>query len=213
MQLIRPPQSGKIIFDCDEVLLPYHPNFRAFLKKVHGIETNGPAPTQYNMGDWMGISDLSQIFELIHEFNNSPTSGFDQLVPKPEAVAKVRELKDAGYDLHVLTMASEDPETGLRRIGNLERGFGVGTFTDVICIGLMDSKLEHLKKHDPSIFIDDVPKNVLMGEEAGHHSLLMKSSHNEAFIHAGANGMPVLHQWDDFNINHDYRHDEIGLSA
>lgn len=189
--------SERIILDCDGVLLRWWAGFGDWLRQNHAIETDPRGPSTFCMTDWTGITDRARMLNLIGQFNATPDSGFGRLQPVAGAAEALSSLRDAGLKLYVLTSCSDDPAVRRARMENLEAVFGP-VFEDVTCIGLEHSKEPFLRAHPPSVFIDDHPRHVRIGRDAGHHAMLMSDSHNlHEHATCGGESIPVLRGWSE----------------
>ncbi|WP_181173126.1 hypothetical protein [Mesorhizobium sp. B2-4-1] len=161
------------IFDCDDVLLDWVGGFRDFLVGI-GHAPAEPRPRDWSMAEWIGIEDAATL-RLIEVFNSSPA--FGQLKPYDDALEMVRQLKDEGHTLTVLTSCSDDPNIVDLRVKNLRDCFG-DVFPRVICLPLGQSKSQWLEVLRPGIWIEDNYKNALIGQAAGHKTFILRRPHN-----------------------------------
>ncbi|MFG6082247.1 hypothetical protein ACEUZ9_002891 [Paracoccus litorisediminis] len=190
------PKSGIIILDCDEVLLSWDDGFRKFLMMSGRLELDPGPQLGTSLEDWL-FTSRKRALEWIGDFNDQPGTGFDRLLPVSGAVEGVMRLREAGYRLMVLTACSDLAATLERRHENLVSIFG-DVFEEVRGVPVAGSKLGELKRHGPSILIDDNVKNAEAARQAGHDPVIMRASHNsERFsdYHAGYHGVD---DWEDF---------------
>ncbi|MBW3243544.1 hypothetical protein KUV57_12800 [Epibacterium sp. DP7N7-1] len=178
LQTIPENVSSTIMLDCDDVLLDWAKWFRKCFEGKYGLQMRTPLPAAYNLHGWLPQSHEHLALDIIREFNNDPVL-FSQLEPIPGAVDFVTHARQSGYDIKVLTACSSDPASHAARETNLERVFGAGTFADIMYVDLGASKLDVLKRHPRSIWVDDLPRHVHAGYEAGHHGILAAASQNK----------------------------------
>jgi FMN phosphatase YigB (HAD superfamily) len=175
-QTLKIPESGRVILDCDDVVLDWLPGFTPFAERQLGRRLDG-GPGGFDLAGWLQISP-EETRALVRAFNEGEDTGFEALPPIEGAIEAVRAMRAQGLELHVLTSCSRSPEVRLRRMDNLDAVFGAGTFAEVICVDLGEPKDAELARHQPSLFVDDLPKNVLAGHRLGHHACLLEAHHN-----------------------------------
>lgn len=178
--------SGRVLLDCDGVLLDYVSGLRPFAEEALGLRLDPEGPCSFDMGAWTGLPK-DEIRALIHAFNGGTDTGFDRLPPMPGAVEGVHLLKEAGYQLQVLSSADAGGASIVSRLQNLDRVFG-DVFDEVTLIGLGESKREILARFDPCDWVDDHIPNAVTGLEVGHRAHVIRQSHNrsqEATAHGG----------------------------
>lgn len=168
--------SGRVILDCDGVLLNYTHGIRGFAALRFGLDLDPEGPSNFDMRAWTGL-DREGVRNLVDAFNSGEDTGFDALPPMPGALEGVRRLKDAGYRLHVLSSADAGGASVRSRLRNLDRDFG-DVFEEVTLIGLGASKRELLARFDPSDWVDDHVPNAIAGLETGHRAHVIRQSHN-----------------------------------
>lgn len=166
-----------ILTDVDGVLLDWFGGFRKFLR-AKGIGVRDGDPALWSMEGWI---DATNIQELIAEFNRSP--GFAELEPYDDAQRMVAALA-SHHDFVAITSCLDEPLTHEMRRKNLEKHFGP-VFKEIICLPLMKSKLEYLKKYPKSWWIEDSMHGAKAGEEAGHKSILINKPYNQFPIDSG----------------------------
>lgn len=197
---LRAPPSGIFILDCDEVLVQWQAGFRNWLARTGRVARDPGAPPAGPFSTWLNVAhDVAQ--EWVAHFNDTPGTGFENLLPVDGAVEAVRALREAGYRLHVLTACSADPHTIARREEHLASLFG-DIFEEVRGVPLLGSKLAELQRHEPSIFIDDFAKNADCGKAAGHQSIIMQASHSMVGFETYAAGHHRMTGWDDLMFRH-----------
>ncbi|PTX52477.1 deoxypyrimidine-specific 5' nucleotidase type C protein (NT5C) [Gemmobacter caeni] len=168
--------SGRVLLDCDGVLLNYTAGIRTFAKRIYGLDLSPEGPCAFDMRVWTGLSG-PEIRDLVNAFNGGEDTGFGALPPMPGAVEGVRRLLDAGYRLHVLSSADAGGASVRSRERNLLGVFG-DVFEEVTLIGLGQPKREILARFSPCDWVDDHVPNAIAGLEAGHRSHVIRQSHN-----------------------------------
>ncbi|MCE6958275.1 hypothetical protein LAZ40_04295 [Cereibacter sphaeroides] len=193
------PECRRVLLDCDDVLLDFLAGFRPFATEVLGLKLAPEGPGSFDLTRWLGVRDSAETVAIIRQFTEGEGTGFEDLPPIPGAVEAIRKLRSEGYRLGVITKSSAQPASRLRRIGNLERRFGEGTFDEVICLDLLASKETALRAQPPSIWIEDLPSNALLGLAAGHQACVLEAHHNgaerEAFT--AASSIPWFRNWQE----------------
>ena len=167
----------RIIYDCDGVLLNWTGGFAEFLKHAEGISVDPEGPCSWDMTAWIG-ADMDWILERINRFNSNEGEFFANLKPLPGALSVVEHLRSQGWAASVLTACSEDPKSHRAREANLQRAFG--SFGEIVCLGLGESKRPHLKAAPSSWFIEDNIGNLNDGVDLGHRGVLIEHRHNAA---------------------------------
>lgn len=100
------------------------------------------------------------------------------MAPISGAQDAVRELREAGYRIRVVSSFSDCPSAHSRRADNLARCFGHDAFEALDATAIGGSKKDILKRHPPGIFVDDLLKNLFDGRAAGHLPILFRAHHN-----------------------------------
>jgi FMN phosphatase YigB (HAD superfamily) len=178
--------SGRVLLDCDGVLLDYVSGLRPFAEETLGLRLDPDGPCSFDMGAWTGLPK-DEIRALIYAFNGGAGTGFERLPPMPGAIEGVRRLREEGYELHLLSSADAGGASVASRLRNLETVFG-DAFEEVTLIGLGASKREILARFAPCDWVDDHLPNAVAGLEAGHRCHVIRQSHNrsqESTAHAG----------------------------
>ena len=168
--------SGRVLLDCDGVLLDYTSGLRPFANRRFGLDLNPEGPCAFDMEVWTGLT-RAEIRTLVNEFNSGEDTGFGALRPMPGAVEGVKRLLEAGYSLQVLSSADAGGASIRSRELNLEHVFG-NVFSDVTLIGLGVSKKDILSRFSPCDWVDDHIPNAIAGLEVGHRAHVIRQSHN-----------------------------------
>lgn len=174
--------------DVDGVLLNWMAGFEAFIR-AKGIPVSDDEPQEWDLEAW--FKEKVDIRALVQEFNHSPA--FAELPCYPDALMGLRFL--CGTHQHrivAITSCSDLPQVWQRRQDNLVQHFGE-VFDQLICLPLGESKLKHLKRFEPTWWIEDKPEGALAGHEAGHRSMLITRPWNVSFFH------PDIRKHDDWH--------------
>lgn len=182
----------ELILDCDGVLLDYATACGRWLCERHGLDFPGGPPDTFCMTGWLGM-EKNDIIRGAREFNSGRIEAFANIDPIQGAVEGVRRLAGDGWDLTVLTSMSDDPAARAQRVRNLEMHFGP-VFRDVIALPFSADKDPALASMAPSIFVDDLMKNVLAGNRTGHRSIIMDQAYNRG---PGHHGIERASDWTD----------------
>lgn len=186
-----------LLTDVDETLLDWVHGFAAYAR-ASGLTLIGDEPSGWDLSRWVAGTDgkmLSpgDVNELVVRFNTSPD--FAHLRPCAGAVKALTEFRRAGW--HVVALSSctggdkADVTFGMR-VANLKMHFG-GKIQKVICLPLGCSKRDALRAFPPSIWVDDNPRHVREGVDAGHMSFLMKRPWNTDLDWPGE----TFENWDE----------------
>ncbi len=163
--------SPVVTFDVDEVLLKYD---QCFLKSL-GVELPVDHPhTSYEA--LLGMND-DEIQRIITEFNESPA--FACIDPLDGAVDAVRRIKEAGFDINIITACGTSTATHFHRRVNLIDVFG-DVFNSITLIPMRVSKLPYLENETHStLWVDDSESHYHSGRQLGIPSMLMRSGFNK----------------------------------
>lgn len=177
-----------ILLDCDEILLDMITPFSAFMKERTGKDC---LEVRLYAGEWSFFeNDIEKFKTYVNEFHHS--SYFRTLPPIPGAKEAIKRLKTLGQDLIIISAASPEEIPRLSRIKNLEVIFGKNTFKEINLLPFMTSKKEILSSYPKSFFIDDSPKNALVGLECGHSPIVLKYPFNESRIKRKLSTFPQI---------------------
>ena len=170
--------DGNVAFDVDGVLLNYVGGFTERVFRKHGVRAAIKDPVTYGFTclypDW----DQARIYREIFDFNHTRGSGFEALEPLPGVVDAIERIRAAGGRVRLITKSSRHGVPALSRLDNLDAVFGRNVFEDVVQLDFEDSKADALEAIPMSMWLDDVPRHVLEGFEAGHPSWLCAMGHN-----------------------------------
>ena len=174
--------DGRIILDCDGVLLRWEDGFRRFIEQAHGVSLDPAGPAHYDLRGWLPDSLFERSSELIEAFCTDPTLGFGDLGPLRGAVELISSLNTIGIRPSIATACSTSPAIQTARIDNLDRVFGADAFSEVRFAELHGSKVSILKSMPCSFYLDDHPGHVVDAQNLGHDSYAMASSHTPVLM-------------------------------
>lgn len=156
-----------LLLDVDGVILRWIDGFKQFLQ-ANGYGIASAYPTRCDMTGW--ITEPDALHDLIVSFNRSP--GFASLAPYDDALAALKNLKRL-TKCTVVAISSCGDETVVveNRERNIKKHFD-GLVDEIVCLPLGSSKAGTLKKYPPSVWVDDIVKNVIDGVSVGHDAVL-----------------------------------------
>ena len=161
----------------DDCLVSWIKGFALYIRDIHDRDFDvNSEPTDWKMAHWTGVDDATT-WSWIEDFNSGKHWQFGALPPTRRAQEIVAKLNSEGYKFVVITCASSDPVSINLRRANLHNLFG-DAIQELVCLGLKDSKLPHLQKYNPTVWIEDKVKNALDGVSVGHRGILMDQLHN-----------------------------------
>ena len=167
-----------ILTDCDGVVLDWEEGFSIWMEH-HGHSKVEGCQYVYSIGDRYGLTK-EQGNKLVKQFNESAAIGF--LPPLRDAQYFVKKLHEQHqYKFIAITSLSLDPYAKYLRERNLKKLFG-DAFIDVICLDTgadKDTILEEYgQKYPGNYWVEDKPKNVNWGIDAGLNGILVEHGHN-----------------------------------
>lgn len=165
-----------ILVDADGVLFNWEYAFNLYMEE-HGFESIKDAKLVYNIGERYSISN-NQGHTMIKHFNESAMIGF--LPPLRDAVEYVTKLADEGWTFICITSLSTNKYAQKLRRKNIDKLFGEGVFTEVICLATGADKDKILQKFADSNlwWVEDKVENALAGEAVGLRPLVMEHGFN-----------------------------------
>jgi len=185
--------SDKLILtDADGVLLDWMYAFNNWMM-FHGYKIVDVKA--YNIYKKYGIT-YTLAKSLVKTFNESARIEF--LPAFRDSIKYIRKLhEEHGYVFHCITSLGSDPYATALRVKNIENLFGKTAFEKITCIDINDSKEIALSNYKDSgcYWLEDKPKNALLGYDLGLSSILMCHQHNQAFEH---NDIPTINNWKEF---------------
>lgn len=150
-----------VLFDVDGVLLELWTPMYLYWKKEMRAKGEHPGLRRFSLEEIYGYyKDPSCSSGIGDRFGQQ--EAFGKLRPKEEMVETVHALKKMGYDLVVITAASNDPLTRAKRCKNLMEVFG-DVFNQIHCVGSASKEgliRTYAGLYKESAFCDDHPGNV-----------------------------------------------------
>jgi len=190
--------SGQVLLDCDDVLLDWIAGFIPFARNRLKLDIDPRGPGQFDLTPWLKTGSSAETLEILRLFNEGSDTGFSTLPPIPGAVEAIRELREMGLTLRVITSCSANPSVRRRRRSNLENIFGSDVFDEIICLDMGVSKADALRAQPLSAWIEDLPKNALEGHLIGHKACVLAAHHNgpdrEGFV--SNHDVPWFDNWE-----------------
>lgn len=166
-----------VLLDCDGVLLEWDLAFARWCRQHHDIDPSLDGPQSWGLGEWLGTDDKTAL-DLVARFNASPC--FGNIWPCTKALQGVFELVQDGHRIEVVTSCSDDASAIAARKKNLLTSFG-DVFDKLHCLPLGASKDVVLSNYAPgAIWVEDNYTHALAGRILGHHTFMIKRSHNRA---------------------------------
>ena len=169
-----------IVTDLDGCVLYYE---HAFHMWMVGKGYKNAVLGTYYMNEKYGISK-DEAEHLVRVFNES--SMLRRLPPIKDAIKYIKKLhEEHGYVFHAITAVPNTPAVLDARLTNLDNLFGNTVFERV---GLSEHSLhkpEYLAEYEGTecYWIEDVPRNALMGLDFGLKPILMDRHYNRDFSH------------------------------
>ena len=165
-----------ILTDVDGCLLWWEEGFHGWMKASghNRIKCNSYALELH----YPGMSS-DEAYNNIVEYNNS--SWMLGIPPYKDSRIGVARLADAGHTFHAITSMSKDPFSKELRRMNLDNLFGKDVITQLTCLDLDQSKRNSLEPYRDSgmVWIEDHPKNAMLGAEMGLDVILFDHSYNQ----------------------------------
>lgn len=165
----------QFLIDIDGVTLLWTSGFEKYIKHKRGIDLRSSPDQFYKVEKVLNISH-KEAHELILDFHESEY--FRHLPPFRDALKYIPKMKNEGWNFTAITAAGISEKIRENRIFNLKKYFG-NSITDLILVDPDTTKLDKLQMFEPSYWIDDSPRHVLAGIEAGHTSFHMSRKHHE----------------------------------
>lgn len=183
-----------ILVDADGVCLDWEPAFTQWMLQ-QGWEELPDAQSKYKIHKRFNVGPKTRSWDLVREFNES--AAIETLSPLRDAVEYVQRLHDDhGYKFHCITSLSTHPLSVKYRQRNLDRVFGEGLFTRLVCLPTGADKDHILDEYRDSgcYWVEDKYVNAIAGLNAGLTSLLMQHEHNQDFDHPE---IQVVKNWSE----------------
>lgn len=163
-----------ILTDIDDTILKFADAFQDWAAK-HGYHSKGKIRDGYSIENAFGCT-VEEADELIVRFSEHDAMAY--LEPEPDALEVLPILHDKGYKFVAISACVNSDITVQHRHKNLNDVFGI-KWHDVHCVGLHQSKENHLRMYDTTWWVEDNVKHAHKGAEIGHHSLLLDREYNK----------------------------------
>ncbi len=169
-----------ILADCDGVLLDWEKHFNKWMVSL-GYEIKHPELSEMYRMEEKYDTTPEEGRRLIRTFNESSNIGF--IEPFRDARSGVAKLSEAGYTFHIITSMSDHPYSKQLRRQNLDRVFGKGHFSELICLPTAGDKHTALKKYENTgyYWLEDKAENAEAGLLFGLKSILIEHGHNKNY--------------------------------
>ena len=168
-----------ILTDCDGVLLFWEEHFHKWMK------SRGYSQHTHGIYELNGMYDISknESERLVREFNDSAWIAFCPAFR--DARSGVARLVENGYKFVCITSVGDTEYVHYMRQKNLDDIFGRGVFEKLICLDPSLSKKHSLVPYQGSDhwWIEDHPKNAILGAEMGFKTVLVDHSYNQDVSH------------------------------
>lgn len=173
--------SRVILTDCDEVLFDWATPFEEWIRETYPEHRDVAGHIQdfWHVEQWLGTT-LEESREMIRLFNGNPDF-WCNFKPLPGVVENVHDLHADGFKFVAITACDTDEATYTGRWKNLNEVFGFGVFDALHCVGLAESKRDHLARYKPTYWVEDKMKHASAGADVGHTSFLINYKHNEQY--------------------------------
>jgi len=170
-----------LLLDVDGVLLNWLAGFEQFLltHAPHLHKDFSDMEEAHDLERLLGLT-TQQMDEWVERFHLH--ADFSLLKPLPGATQAIRILAP-WCNISCITASGSNPISKKARLMNLKNIFG-DVFDQVICVDRSLDKPEYLMSFEPGYWVEDQPRNTLMGVTAGHESFLMDALYNRKFHHA-----------------------------
>ena len=187
------PQSTRIILtDVDGVLLEWEHHFTKWMVQRTYFDTKGSRyhpyrlledkENTYEMAERFGVT-IPEIRKEIREFNRSAWMGTQR--PMPGSQTWVKLLHAEGWTFIPITSQTSDKPAQELRKKRLEELFGKQVFSNYHILGTGADKDSALAEfHNTGLYwVEDKPKNALVGLNYGLTVLLYDRPYNRDFNH------------------------------
>jgi len=169
-----------ILTDADGVFIYWEHGFHMWMiDNGYKLKTTGT----YDIHAMYGISEDTGSM-LMGAFNES--AALSRLPPVKDAIKYIRKLhEEHGYVFHCISAIPDTRDMYDARMENIHNLFGKTAFEKLTLCGSSANKKKHLELYRDSgcIWIEDLPKNSLVGVELGLDCILMDQHYNKDFRH------------------------------
>ena len=163
-----------ILTDIDDTILKFADGFQAWLTK-HGHQTVGKIRDGYSVANALNCSE-EEADKLIRQFSEDE-GHMPYLEVEPDAAEILPELEKMGYKFVAISACVNSDVTVRARHLNLKNAFPVDWHA-VHCVGLHQSKDDHLRMYRNTWWVEDNAKHALRGAAIGHHTFLLDRAYN-----------------------------------
>jgi FMN phosphatase YigB (HAD superfamily) len=163
-----------MLVDCDGVLLNWESPFDEYVRKKYGVSMVDSG--EYYLTQRYGIdSQLADV--MTKDFNQS--SEFSDLPVLPGAVEALCDIHRRGVTIICVTSTVAGALTGDLRKKNLAKHFG-SAIGEIHLLNVDQCKRAVLSQWRDSghIWVEDLPKNAIVGAELGLRSILIDAPYN-----------------------------------
>lgn len=164
-----------ILTDIDDTILQFSDAFQDWLENK-GYHNKGRIRDGYKLENALGLSS-EESDNLIIQFSED-TEHMPYLKAEPDAAVVLPILQKMGYKFVAISACVNSEVTINARHTNLAEAFPDIIWYDIHCVGLHQTKNNHLKMYDSTWWVEDNPKHALRGAEIGHQSFLLDRAYN-----------------------------------
>lgn len=163
-----------LLVDCDGVLLNWEKSFDDYVSRKYGLTIVDEAAyyltSRYNI-DGQLADVVTKDFNQSEEFANLPAF--------PGAIDAICDLRSRGTEIICVTSTVAGSRTGNLRLRNLSMHFG-NAISETHLLNVDQCKREVLSKwaNTGYIWVEDLPKNAIVGKELGLRSILVDAPYN-----------------------------------
>jgi len=176
-----------IYFDADDVLFPTTEALARHVRKWYNISVN----THQYPDQWdLQTAGIRSVKNLCLSFIRS--GAFAEMPSCRYAQRGVQMLKDARFNLHIVSAMFDTPTVVRERWPNVATCFGADTFAGLWHTGLMKSKIGYYKNHPNGFVLDDSLTNLAHAKAENHYPIAIETTHNMFMTRQFQNlGIPV----------------------
>ncbi len=151
-----------IALDLDDTLVDTISTLLDWIEQAHGYRVDEERLATYQLG-----ADEKHTAEIVDAFYDA--AAHQEIGAVPGAAAGCRSLKDAGFQLVVVT--ARKPEAAAVTNALVDRLFP-GVFADVHSVGHQPDKVKALRKAGARLLIDDNARQIRRAADAGIPTIL-----------------------------------------
>jgi uncharacterized HAD superfamily protein len=164
-----------ILCDVDETIIKFADPFQDWIEQQGIVHDGSRLIDHYSVEKFLNC-DSGQATRIIKEFGKS-TIGMNQ-PPEDCALDVLPRLYQDGYRFHAISACGLDEHFRLDRHQILERIFGI-PWENVLTVDYGSTKMPHLEKFDPAIWVEDNLKHAVAGASHGHRTFLIDRAYNK----------------------------------